>query len=63
MNDLMVNHHSGVLVSNKKIQTTDICNSTGESQNHYVYEKYQTQKNYTLDSSIHMKLKKCKIHV
>ena len=40
----MVYPHNGVLLSNKKIQTTDICNSTGESQNHYAYEKYQTQK-------------------
>ena len=51
------------LVSNKKIQTTDICNSAGDSQNHYVNEKYQTHTKLCTGPFHSYKNKKCKIHV
>lgn len=51
----MIYAHNGILSSNKKGPTTDICYGTGEPQKHYTKWKKPNTRDYILYDSVYIK--------
>ena len=51
----VIQANNGIILSNKKQQTTDTCCNGNEAQKHYAKQKMLDIKDYVLYDSIHMK--------